>query len=132
MKKEINESNKIYYVKIQGKVNIPTELAIGHNYQLKADCSIVSENKSDLENGEYSITYKMVPLTAEVLKDNGETVKARDPRRNSEKFRKYLYKLWSDEGVLHEFDKVYEMVTMSAMSNMPHYLREAIKKLDNE
>jgi hypothetical protein len=126
----MNESNKIYYVKIAGKVNIPTELSIGHNYKLMADCSIVSEQKSDLENGEYSITYKLVPINAEIQKDNGETVKAKDPRRNSEKFRKYLFKLWSDDGILHEFDKVYEMVTMSAMSDMPHYLREVVKKLD--
>ena len=92
------ENNQIYYLKIAGKVNIPTELSIGHNYKLTADCSIVSEQKSDLDNGEYSITYKLVPLTAEVIRDNGETVKAKDPRRNSEKFRNRLWKLWDSEG----------------------------------
>jgi hypothetical protein len=38
-----------YYVKIQGKANIPSALSIGHNYRLTADCSITSESKSDNE-----------------------------------------------------------------------------------
>jgi len=128
----MNELNKIYYLKITGKVNIPTELAIGHNYKLTADCSIVSEQKSDLDNGEYSVTYKMIPITVEVVKDNGDTVKAKDPRRNSEKFRNRLWKLWDSEGIIQDFDLIYEMVTMSAMRDMPQYLREAIKRLENE
>lgn len=122
--------NEIYYIKIQGKVNVPSKVEIGHNYKLVADCSVVSEQKSDLENGEYSITSKLVPITAEVTKDNGETVKAKDPRKNSVKFRNYLLKLHSEEGILQDFDTVYEKVTYKAMSLMPQLLREVIKEME--
>lgn len=113
-----------YFIRLQGKANIPEPLYIGHNFKIEADCSITQEHKIDNENGEYDIVYKAEPVNVTITKDNGEIVKAKDPRRNSEKFRKYLWKLWSDEGMLTPFDEVYEKVTLKAMSEMPRYLRE--------
>lgn len=119
-----------YFIKITGKVNIPIPITIGHNYKLVADCSVVSEQKNDNENGEFDIIYKMIPITLEVAKDNGEFIKAKDPRRNSEKFRKYLWKLWSEsEAVTMDFDDIYEKVTYKAMAELPQILREVIKEL---
>lgn len=120
---------KNYFVKISGKVNIPIPLAIGHNYRLTADCSITSEQKIDNENGEFDVVYKMIPITVEIGKDNGETIKAKDPRRNSEKFRKYCYRLWSEsEATLTPFDEIYEKVTLACMAEMPRIMREIIVK----
>jgi hypothetical protein len=118
-----------YYVKIQGKANIPTRLAIGHNYRLTADCSITSESKEDNEDGTYNVVFKVVPVTVEIAQDNGQTVKAKDPRKNSQKLRNYLFKLYHNEGYTEDFDSVYDATTLEIMGMMPHHLKEAIKRL---
>lgn len=127
----------IYYAKIQGKVNIPEPLAIGHNFTLKADCSIVSEQKSDLEDGTYSVTYKLVPITAEITKDNGETIKAKDTRRVSQKIRNMAWKEWDSlppnaTEDYHDFEEIYEAVGYVILSQMPTLIRQAIKRIETK
>lgn len=122
--------NEIYYIKVVGKANIPKPLGIGHNYKIIADCSITSESKEDNENGDYSVIYKAVPVTIEITKDNGEVVKAKDPRKNSQKIRNYLFKHYSDEGIVEDFDKVYEAFTYEVMSMTPQLLKEAVKRVN--
>ncbi len=121
---------EVYYVKINGKVNVPSKLPIGHNYRLTADCSVTGESKEDNENGSYSIISKLVPITVAIENDNGEIIKAKDPRKNSQKMRNYLYKLYADEGYTEEFDRVYDMFAMEVMSMTPALLRQAIKRLN--
>lgn len=119
-----------YYIKIQGKANIPEQLAIGHNFKINCDASIVSESKEDLENGTFAITWKAVPVTVEVTKNNGEVVKAKDPRKNSQKIRNYLFKVYSEEGIVEDFDKVYDAFTLEVMLMTRQLLAEAIKRLN--
>jgi hypothetical protein len=124
--------NETYYLKIQGKVNVPEKVSIGHNYKLTADCSVVSESKEDNEDGTFSVISKIVPITVEVTKDNGETIKCRDPRRNSVKLRNYLFKEYSNEGVIYDFDDVYDEFTLTVMSHLPTLLLETIKRLESK
>ncbi len=119
-----------YYIKVQGKANISKPLNIGHNFKVVADCSIVSEQKSDLENGEFAITWKAIPVTIEVTKSNGEVIKAKDPRKNSQKIRNYLFKSYADEGFTEDFDAVYDAFTLEVMLMTPQLLRGAIKRLN--
>lgn len=123
--------NEIYYVKIQGKANIPERLAIGHNYRLTADCSISSEQRIDNDNGTFDVVFKVEPVTVEIGRDNGTTVKARDPRKNSQKMRNYLFKIYHEEGYAEDFDRVYDMFTHEVMGATPGLLRSAIKRLEN-
>lgn len=121
-----------YYIKIQGKANIPKSLSIGHNFKITSDCSIVSESKEDNADGTFSIVYKAVPVTVEIERDNGEVVKAADPRKNSQKIRNYLFKQYANEGYTEDFDQVYDAFTLEVMSMTPTLLREAIKRVNNE
>ena len=125
-------NNETYYLKIQGKVNIPERVDIGHNYKLTADCSITSESKIDNDNGEFDVVFKVEPITAEIQKDNGKIIKARDPRKNSQKVRNYLFKCYSAEGYCEDFDSVYDAFTYEVMSMTPGLLREAIKRINGE
>ena len=118
-----------YYVKINGKANIPERLCLGHNYKLEADCSITSENKVDNENGEFDVIFKVEPITVSITRDNGTIVKAKDPRKNSQKIRNYLFKCYSSEGYCEDFDLVYDAFSMEVMSMTPELLRQAIKRL---
>jgi hypothetical protein len=121
-----------YFIKISGKANIPERLEVDKNYHIACDCSITQEQKDSNENGSYNITFKAEPMTVEILKSNGKIIKARDPRRNSQKFRNYLYKLWSEEGCIYDFDSVYEQVIYDAMGITPQLLRAVIKRLDEK
>ena len=124
--------NEIYYVKLHGKANIPDKLSIGHNYKLEADCSITSETRCDNDNGEFDVIYKVEPVTVSIQKDNGKIIKAKDPRRNSQKMRNYLYKIYINEGYVDSFDEVYDTFTNVVMSHTPELLREVIKRLDEK
>jgi hypothetical protein len=124
--------NENYFIKISGKANVPEKIEIGHNYHLEIDASVTSESKIDNENGEFDIISKVEPITITIQKDNGPVSKAKDTRKNSVKFRNYLYKLWSEDGCIYPFDEVYEMVVLEAMSVTPSFLRSVIKRLDEK
>lgn len=121
-----------YFIKLQGKANIPTPLEVGHNFKIVADCSITQEQKDDDEKGGFDITYKAVPLTVEITKDNGEVIKAKDPRRNSLKVRNMLWKEHFNEGNTQDFDSVYDEATWVILGMIPAIYREAIKRLENK
>lgn len=122
--------NENYFIKIQGKANIPKRIAIGHNFKVTADCSVTEEQRIDNEDGSFDVVFKVVPITAEIQKDNGEVIKAKDPRKNSQKMRNYLFKIYSDEGYVEDFDHVYDMFTREVMGMTPALLRNAIKRLN--
>lgn len=93
---------EIYYAKIIGKCNLPQRLEIGHNFQIKADCSVTSETRSDNDNGEFDVVFKIEPITMEIVKDNGEIIKAKDPRKNSVKFRNSCWRVSNDNQIDNE------------------------------
>lgn len=116
-----------YYIKIMGKCNIPKSLVLGHNYNVTMDCSITAENRIDNEDGRFDIVYKVEPITATIQKDNGEVVKAKDPRKNSVKIRNYLHRIWSDRNVAVDFEEVYTKVTNKILLQLPELFEEVIK-----
>lgn len=126
------EKQNTYFLKVQGKANIAVPLAIGHNFTVEAACSITQEQKDDNEAGGFDITYKAVPQTIEIRKDNGPTIKAKDPRRNSAKIRNMLWKQHFNEGGIEDFDRVYDEATWVILSMMPAIYREAIKRLETK
>ena len=107
-----------YYVKISGKANISERLNIGHNFRLEADCSVTSETRTDNENGEFDITFKVEPVTVTITRDNGTIVKARDPRKNSTKIRNLLYFKWKESNEAIDFEDYYTKFTNTVLSNM--------------
>ena len=107
-----------YYVKIIGKANIPERLSIGHNYRLEADCSITSETKTDNENGEFDVIFKVEPITISISRDNGTIIKAKDPRKNSTKIRNLLYFKWKEINEAVEFEDYYTRFTNTVLVNM--------------
>ncbi len=121
-----------YFLKLQGKANIPLPLAIGHNYKVVADCSITQEQRDDDEAGGVNITYKAQPITCEISQGNGPVIKAKDPRKNSVKVRNMLWKQYFNEGGVEDFDRVYDEATYVILSMMPQIYREALKRIENK
>lgn len=126
------ELNKNYFIKVLGKANIPRPLAIGHNFKIVADCSITQEKTDDNHDGSVDITYKAEPITVEITNENGKTIRAKDPRRNSVKIRNMLWKQYFNEGEVEDFDQVYDAATWVIISMMPHIYREALKRLEEK
>lgn len=126
------ENQSTYFIKLQGKANIPVPLNIGHNFKVVADCSITQEQKDDNEAGGFDVTYKAVPLTVEISVDNGPTIKAKDPRRNSVKVRNFLWKTYFNEGGVEDFDRVYDEATYVILSQMPQIYREALRRIEEK
>lgn len=118
-----------YYVKISGKANIPEALAIGHNYRLTADCSITSEQRIDNNDGTFDVVFKVEPVTVEIGRDNGTTVKAKDPRKNSQKVRNTLYREWSMANIPIDFEVFYDVCTRIILRDATSIAIEAIKEL---
>lgn len=107
-----------YFVKIAGKVNVPSKVSIGHNFKLTMDCSVTQESKEDNEDGTFNVISKLVPITAEIVKDNGEIIKARDPRKNSTKVRNLLHWKWQQSNNPQDFEEYYTKFTNYVLANM--------------
>lgn len=111
-------SNETYFIKIVGKVNVPSKIDIGHNYKVMMDCSVTQEQKEDNEDGTFNVVSKVVPITAEITKDNGATIKAKDPRKNSTKIRNLLHWKWQHSNITEDFESYYTRYTNWSLANM--------------
>ncbi len=120
--------NENYYVKITGKANIPKPLSIGHNFRLTADCSVTSESRSDNNDGSFDLVYRLEPITVEVEKDNGEIIKAKDPRRNSVKIRNVFHRKWELLNIPIDPEDFYNKVTNYIIINADTIVDEVTKE----
>lgn len=121
-----------YFIKLQGKANIPEPLEVDKNYRISADCSITQEKRDSNNDGSFAVTFKAEPVTVEILKENGKIVKAADPRKNSVKFRNSIWKEYYNEGYTEDFDSIYDQVTLEAIFIIPELMRRAIKKINEK
>ena len=100
-----------YSLKITWKVELWQELKIDTNYTLAVQGSIVNESHSPNHDGTLSKTYSLRPIHCLIHNELGDTIKARDIRKNSEKLRSKLKFDW-DKGIwwtkYKEFDDAYD------------------------
>lgn len=118
-----------YYIKIIGKANVPEKIEIGHNYRLEIDASVTSEQKIDNENGDFDVISKVEPIHITISQDNGKTIKARDPRKNSQKIRNTLYREWAFITEPIEFEKFYDACTKIILKNAVNIVDEALQEI---
>lgn len=100
-----------YILKIQGKVEIPSELVAGHNYKVNIEGAIPSFEMSDNENGTFDLTYKLKPIKVEVINELGVTLKAKDPRSNSNKARSQALAYHSEKCTNVDFEVFYDAIS---------------------
>lgn len=99
--------NNEYILKLSGKVNIPQPLEIGHNYEVKIKGSITGDARDDNENGTVDTSYKFQPILVEVITPQGQKIKAKDPRKMSQKLRGIIFIDWQESKVQQDFDEFY-------------------------
>jgi hypothetical protein len=100
-----------YILKINGKVEIPEELVAGHNYKVSIEGSIPSYEMSDNENGTFDLTYKLKPIRVELINELGVTLKAKDPRSNSNKARSQAMAIHMEKCTNIDFETFYDAIS---------------------
>ena len=126
------ENVNSHILKLKGNSELPEEIEIGHNYHIALEGSVTGFKVEDNEDGTFNKIYDFKPVKVDVLTPLGKSLKLKDPRKSSQKFRNYCYKIWIEEGYTEPFDEVYENTIWEAMSMMPALVREAIKRMNNE
>ncbi len=97
-----------YCVKLQGKAEIPEPLKIGHNLRTTIEGSITSETIEDNEDGSFTHVYKFAPVLVELIKETGETIKAKDVRSRGQQLRGVLWRRWKNLNEPISFEEYYD------------------------
>lgn len=121
-----------HILKLQGKAELPQEIELGSNYHIALEGSIIATSEHDNENGTSDKVYTFRPVKVEILTPKGKMLKLKDSRKNSQKLRNYLFKLYAQEGYVEAFDQVYDNFTLETMSMMPELLRGAIRRINEK
>ena len=102
-----------YFVRLTGKGNIPKELEIGRNYELKTSGTVTSITESDNDDGSHTKYFTFKPIVVELVTDKGESIKAKDTRSLSQLFRARAWKEWNKKATGEEFDSYYQRLMMN-------------------
>lgn len=107
-----------HLLKISGKAELPKPIEIGHNYRVAMEGSVISQTKSDNENGEFTFTYLFKPVKIELLTSMGEMLKLKDPRKYSQLFRARVWTKWKAQDTGKDFDAYYEKLMMNLIQRV--------------
>jgi ribosomal 50S subunit-recycling heat shock protein len=110
---EINE----YILKLTGAASLLEPLENDKDYLISVDGSIVKKSEEPNDDGTMNITFTFKPKTIEILKDNGQTIKSKDIRRNSQKLRAMIYYLYQESGTEMEQEEFYDKFMGKLMSH---------------
>jgi len=116
-----------HILKISGSVEIPKALTSGFNYSVKIEGSIPKIEMVDNENQTFDVIYKMKPIRVEVITETGETLKAKDPRRQSELTRSQAKAIHMEKCSNVDFDTFYEAF-MTKQRHLANQVAESLIK----
>lgn len=106
-----------YVLKLTGKCELPKAVEIGHNYTVTLKGSVTAQHESDNEDGTHTMSYTFRPVTGEI-EANGETLKLKDNRSNSQLLRSLVYKKWLNTASNEAFEDFYTRVMYGIMRDM--------------
>lgn len=114
------ENQTEYVIKLTGKATIPEAISIGHNYTVQSQGSVTSSARHDNQDGSYTEIYTFKPIIVSILKETGETIKAKDVRSRSQQLRSAMWKEWKNLNAPIEFEDYYdaEMVKLIQARNI--------------
>ena len=119
-----------HILKLLGKSELPKQIQEGRNYHVSCEGSVNKVELHDNEDGTWNKIYTFKPIKIDLLNETGQTIKLKDPRKNSQKIRNYLFKIYSQEGYVEDFDKLYDAFTQEVMLMTPQLIREAVKRVN--
>jgi hypothetical protein len=96
-----------HILRISGNAELPNEVILGDNYEVKINGTIVKTQDSDNHDGTYDRLYTLKPILVETVDNQGQSIKAKDTRSESQLLRGILKKIWIDNNIDEEFEKWY-------------------------
>jgi len=123
---------KDYVLKIKGKVSLLEPVELDNNYHLEIEGSIESVKDKSEHDGTYIRYYELEPIVVNLITNIGKTIKAKDPRSWSQKFRAKIKFQYDNSNVPYEFDSVYETIYKYLIAHSDELFNLAIKKLQND
>lgn len=106
-----------YFIKINGKINIPEIVKIGHNYDITLQGSVTDERKLDNEDGTFSYVSTFRPITGTIGLPTGKTIKLRDTRSRSSQLRARVHNIWRSTDDPRMEDEAYDRFMVYIMQN---------------
>ena len=98
-------------IKFTGKAELEWPVTIDRNYTAGIQWSITNVSTSPNWDGSFSYVYSFRPIHVLIHDETWETIKAKDPRKNSEKLRskiKHDWDRWLIGTEYREFDDCYD------------------------
>ena|SRR3990167_10811691 len=117
-----------YILKISGETDLPESIENGRDYLISVEGSVFSAAEQN-NGGLWDLIYKFKPIHAEILKDNGETIKSIDRRRMSQKYRNMIEYYRKEKFSEIESEDFYNSFMGKSLSNFDEicHLLEKIK-----
>ena len=101
----------MHSIKFTWKAEIESAIEMDKNYTIWMEWSVVNISSSSNGDGTTSKTYSFRPIRCIIHNELWETIKVKDPRKNSEKLRSKLKHDW-DNWIFwtkyREFDEAYD------------------------
>ena len=111
-----------YFLKLQGKAELPQRIEIGSNFRVLLEGSITGEDITDNDDGSLDHAFKFKPVIVEAITKTGETIKAKDTRSRSVQLRMTLMREWRENNETISFEEYYDV-------EMLKIIAERIKEL---
>lgn len=108
-----------HFLRLTGKAELPREIEMGNNYHVSLSGAVKSITNHDNEDGTVARMYTFKAIKVELLDELGETLKLKDTRSNSQRFRSLVYKYYINNAMTVEFDDFYDGVMNQAMFELP-------------
>ena len=116
-----------HILKISGNAELPSELIIGDNYEVKIAGTVTRSMLSDNNDGSFDQTYILKPVTVESTDNKGESIKSKDTRSESQLYRGMLKKLWIERGTPMDFEDFYQKVYRKHYKYLDAIINEVLK-----
>lgn len=116
-------------LKITGKVSLLEPLELGHNYKIDIEGSVTSTSDHDNHNGTLDKEFKFEPVLVRVIKETGETIKTKDPRKFTQKLRGLAYRFWEDDTSADpDFEAYYQSIGKQILLELDEIINRAKRK----
>jgi len=110
-------------IKISNSAEIPEPLEMDRTYKisLEGDCKDIKKSSDD--NGEYTYTYNVKLLTAEIEDDLGATLKIVDKKKQSQKLRQQIEFTRLESGSPLDKEEYYNRVMTAIRHNLQNIIQ---------
>jgi hypothetical protein len=109
-----------HLLKVSGKAQLPESIEVGHNWHVSLEGSVVSETKSDNEDGSFTYTYTFKPVRLEALDPLGKVLILKDTRSRSQILRSRLFAIWKGTNDAESFDAFYDKIMANLIADAEH------------